>query len=692
MKLIQKQNLRSIFVAFSTILLSWQPSWALKNPKTCEGVFLDRAPFLQMGFAVSKNKDVSLQLAHPEHAAAVFVNTAMKALNLPLEISRLSQLVKTLTADQRPISYWEKLADAAGLKANVPDHMEENVPHHGPVIFALNHVTFGWEGVAFLAWVSRIRPDVKILLTELLRPLPGLTDHSFLINVYGKSNNSNIRQAMSEYLQDGHAIVIFPAGAISVKQKLSDYYSSDPRWRRGIVDLMEAVPDVQIVPVAVDDEPGTAFHLAKRTGPLADIFGALAMVRGLSRNTDSTIPMFVGESISKKDVDHLDQEEKLNYIRSRLEAMLDRTHRKPAMEAIRDHVEDSPYDGEVEKAKQRVLQPIPPAGRFLPIQLELFKSEKVRVIHDSRPDSPGEGYLFLLAQGQDIPHTLREIGRQRNFAYRPTGEGNPLGLDIDRFDKNYLQIIMISKANLIDYRNMAWSSPSVDLMDDKPLIIGGYRAAVVSDVLRLDGVHGLYTYELVEHSSFINELKNQSVELGRSYINESFRGGDSLQNLWTAIMKLILIEDRENGRKITHFFGPVSLPGSYTETTKHILYEFRKTHRTSDLAEMVSPRTPLAFSSSISNEQMETLTQMLLNKKAFNSIVRDTEKDPKSQLPPLFTLYDMLGAKDIAVNFDPDFNSVDWMIVVDISKADPRILARVLGSKKVATDVKALYE
>ncbi|MCR9184493.1 MAG: lysophospholipid acyltransferase family protein [Halieaceae bacterium] len=53
-----------------------------------------------------------------------------------------------------------------------------------------------------------------------------------------------------------------------------------------------------------------------------------------------------------------------------------------------------------------------------------------------------DGMQIHLCKMERAPCTMREIGRLRELAFRAVGEGSGLPRDIDRFDQNYLQLVL----------------------------------------------------------------------------------------------------------------------------------------------------------------------------------------------------------------------------------------------------------
>jgi hypothetical protein len=67
-----------------------------------------------------------------------------------------------------------------------------------------------------------------------------------------------------------------------------------------------------------------------------------------------------------------------------------------------------------------------------------------------------------------------------------------------------------------------------------------------------------------------------------------------------------------------------------------------------------------------------------------STLVADVEADHKG-MPVLPRQYLKLGGELVAFHIDRKFaNALDWLIVVDLAKTDPRLLERYLGKEGAA--------
>ena len=106
-------------------------------------------------------------------------------------------------------------------------------------------------------------------------------------------------------------------------------------------------------------------------------------------------------------------------------------------------------------------------------------------------------YQVWLTEAQQIPLMLREIGRQREIAFRQVGEGTGKDLDLDRFDQCYQHLFL-------------WNQPQAEL-------VGAYRLGLADVIVREHGVAGLYTSTLFSFDGSLFDRLGPMLELGRFF-------------------------------------------------------------------------------------------------------------------------------------------------------------------------------
>ena len=141
-----------------------------------------------------------------------------------------------------------------------------------------------------------------------------------------------------------------------------------------------------------------------------------------------------------------------------------------------------------------------------PVSLDLIKSEltPARKLRDTNK-SRNEIYVI---DHHNSPNVMREIGRLREEAFRDSGGGSGLEMDIDEFDtmeNPYQQLIV-------------WDP-------EAEKILGGYRYILGSDIkLDENGQPYLATAHMFRFSDkFIKDYLPYTIELGRSFVAPEYQ-------------------------------------------------------------------------------------------------------------------------------------------------------------------------
>jgi putative hemolysin len=131
----------------------------------------------------------------------------------------------------------------------------ENIPSSAinPMIVG-NHPLGGVDGMALIAEVGRIRPDILFPVNDILLYLPGLRKSFVPINKFGK-NTENVK-VLEEAFAGQNTLLYFPAGLCSRKKK---GVIRDLEWKRTFVKKSERYGR-DITPVYVDAQNSKRFY------------------------------------------------------------------------------------------------------------------------------------------------------------------------------------------------------------------------------------------------------------------------------------------------------------------------------------------------------------------------------------------------------------------------------------------------
>jgi hypothetical protein len=128
--------------------------------------------------------------------------------------------------------------------------------------------------------------------------------------------------------------------------------------------------------------------------------------------------------------------------------------------------------------------------------------------------------------------------------------------------------------------------------------------------------------------------------------------------------------------------GAVSISDEFQENSKRLMVNYLMKHHPHEMAAQVTSRNPPVFESNLSPEEITELVNASLDLKGLQEFVRCAEGNPKAQIPQLIKLYIELGFRFLAFNKDDDFNSIDGLIWLDVSKIPSAIISRYMGEER----------
>ena len=212
-----------------------------------------------------------------------------------------------------------------------------------------------------------------------------------------------------------------------------------------------------------------------------------------------------------------------------------------------------------------------------PISLDIIKSE-LTPAKKLRDTNKGHNEIYIVNH-HDSPNIMKEIGRLREEAFRDSGGGSGLSMDIDDFDimeNPYQQLIV-------------WDP-------DNDKIIGGYRF-IGGNEIKLDekGQPLLATAHMFTFSEkFIKEYLPFTIELGRSFIAPEYQSRQAgtkalfaLDNLWDGLGALAIEKP-----DMKYFFGKMTMYPDYNREARDLIQHFLFKHF-GDTENLVTPMDPL---------------------------------------------------------------------------------------------------
>lgn len=303
-----------------------------------------------------------------------------------------------------------------------------------------------------------------------------------------------------------------------------------------------------------------------------------------------------------------------------------------------------------ESMEEEIIQPI---DKKL-LRSELTADKQLRLTNKSNNE-------IYIVTAQDSPHTMQEIGRLREIAFRSAGGGTGKAVDIDEFDLmdgGYKQLIV-------------WNPEAEE-------IIGGYRFLYGTDwKINEEGQPVLATSHMFKFSEkFLKEYMPYTVELGRSFVSLEYqnvrKGAKSifaLDNLWDGLGALTVINPN-----LRYFFGKVTMYPSYIRRGRDMILYFLQKHF-DDKENLITPRKALML-----EEDPKELEQLFC-KSDFKEDYKILNREIRAlgyNIPPLVNAYMSLSPTmklfGTAINYGfGDVEETGILIAVDEILEDKRV-------------------
>jgi putative hemolysin len=525
----------------------------------------------------------------------------------------------------------------------VADEDLARIPKEGALLAVSNHPYGGLDGIVLGAVLCSVRPDVRLLANYLLGRMTEMRPWLLAVDPFGRADSArqNLR-AMKEtvkFLREGGCVGAFPSGTVS-HIHLRQRQVTDPAWSPHVARLVRSA-EATVLPVYFEGKNSAFFQVMGLMHPL---MRTALLPRELIKKRFQSLRVRVGNPIPfRKLVDFPTDEALTEFLRLNTYLLKSRGGQEP-------------------RRRFPLPLPKPPApGRKLaplaePVATEELVREMTALPREQILTENGTLTVYQ-ARAPQIPRVLEEIGRLREMTFREVNEGTGNERDLDEFDPHYNHLVM-------------WDR-------EMGAIVGAYRYAMTDEVLKTMGIEGLYTSTLFKYKPGFLELLGPAIELGRSFIVSAYqRKQASLVLLWRAIGQIVV----RNPRHKT-LFGPVSINPDYQTVSKDLMVQFLRHYRFDDeLSSLVKAKRP-PRRLKLRGTELRSLLASVRDIDDVSALISEIETDKKG-VPVLLRHYLKMNGRLISFNVDPAFGKcLDGLIVVDMTKADPKLLKAYLTAE-----------
>ncbi len=498
----------------------------------------------------------------------------------------------------------------------------ENIPATGRVVIIANHPLGGLDALSLIKLVSSVRKDVKIIANDFLNTLTPLQPILLDINNFKNKQSKDAINKIYDALNNEEALIIFPAGEVS---RATPTGIRDGIWHKGFLKFAKRA-NAPILPVFIGGKNSKTFYSVSAINKKLSM---LLLSHEMFKQKGKSIDMIVGEIIPYENISPqgLKQESVVRLYKRHLYGL---------RKGFRFF--------ETQKA-------ISPAEDRRLIKKELKNSQLLGTTKDGKK-------IYLYEWSDNNSSVLNEIGRLREISFRKVGEGSNKKRDIDKYDRYYKHIIL-------------WDNEDLE-------IVGAYRIGVAKEILEQFGADALYTNTLFEFNTNLYHYLDDSIELGRSFVQPKYWGSRALDYLWQGIGAYL-----RNNPQIKYMYGPVSLSQSYPKVAKDMILYFYDSYFKDD-ENLVTPTLP--YQINLDDDYMKKfVTELKLDdyKQDFK-LLKQALGFLELNVPTLYKQYADLceegGIRFCAYNIDKDFaNCVDSFILVEVAKIKEKQRKRYFG-------------
>ena len=208
-----------------------------------------------------------------------------------------------LKENNPPENFWHDAVKKLQLRVVPHYHSINTIPDKGRLIVVANHAFGVVDGITMCSLISKIRTDYKLITHKVLRQAEAVKNKIIPIDFAPTKqaiySNIAARKNAEEVLHNDGVIVIFPAGAISTKDKINRRSkANDGEWKQ-FTSKLAIKTKSPVLPMFFEGENSQLFHIANKIG---QTFRYSLMMYELKRKIGDTINVHIGEVIPSKTI------------------------------------------------------------------------------------------------------------------------------------------------------------------------------------------------------------------------------------------------------------------------------------------------------------------------------------------------------------------------------------------------------
>ncbi len=485
----------------------------------------------------------------------------------------------------------------------------ENIPKQGRVVIIANHPLGALDALSLIDMIKNIRTDIKVVANSMLSSIEQLRPLLIEVDAFGGKIPKKSAQRVYEALEEEMAVIIFPSGEVS---RVRPNGIKDIKWHKGFLRFATKTQS-PILPIYIKAKNSALFYTISS---INKTISASLLPHEMFHQKNKTLEFKIGELIPY----------------SSFTGTLSDT--KTQVKLFKKHLYRIARNKKPIFATQRCIAH--------PEERQLLKEElkSAQLLGET-----SDGKKIYLYEYQSESFLMREIGRLRELTFRKVEEGTGNKRDLDEYDTYYKHIIL-------------WDEEALE-------VVGSYRIGESNFIHKHYGMEGFYSNTLFQFAPQFERYLQNSIELGRSFVQPKYWGSRALDYLWQGIGAYL-----GQNPHIRYMFGPVSLSSALPKAAQNLIIYYYDLYY-GRFSHYLTPVQPFVLHT---HEQQEL-------RNLFDG--EDIKKDfltLKKQLrcydvtvPTLYKQYTDLCEEDgisfLGFNIDHAFNDcIDSFILVEIDK------------------------
>lgn len=244
-----------------------------------------------------------------------------------------NHILQSVPVDTDDHAIWPTALQQLQIHTAYDQQQLEKVPTSGPLVLIANHPFGVLDGLIICHLAAQLRSNFKILINKALCIEPRVAQYVLPVDFSEtpKAIQTNIetkRQAVAT-LEEGGAIVIFPAGGISTTRRGPFGRAIDLEWKLFVAKLIQ-VTKATVLPIYFHGQNSPVFQLASQ---VSETLRLALIIHEVHRKRGKTIQIEIGDPIPYTELQGIRKRKALvQHLRNVIYAMAPETiaHEVPA--------------------------------------------------------------------------------------------------------------------------------------------------------------------------------------------------------------------------------------------------------------------------------------------------------------------------------------------------------------------------